>query len=100
MKISDLKARTTCDEITLKVIEKMPVRDFTSSFGKRGKVCDAKCTDDNGDAIILTLWNDDIDQVEANQKIKITNGWVSEWQGRMQISRGKAGKMEVIESVF
>jgi len=97
MKISELKARTACDEITLKVIEKMPSRDFASSSGKRGKVCDAKCTDDNEDSITLTLWNDDIDQVEANQKIKITNGWVGEWQGKLQISKGRAGKLEVID---
>lgn len=97
MKISELKARTACDEITLKVIEKMPVRDFTSSFGKRGKVCDAKCTDEAGDSITLTLWNKDIDTVEANQKIKITNGWVGEWQGKLQISKGRTGKIEVIK---
>ena len=96
MKISELKARTACDEITLTVIEKMPVRDFTSGSGGRGKVCDAKCTDEAGDSITLTLWNKDIDFVEANQKIKITNGWVGEWQGKLQISKGRTGKMEVI----
>ena len=96
MKIADLKARTTCDEITLTVIEKKPVRDFTSGTGSRGKVCDAKCMDDSGDNITLTLWNKDIEQVEANQKIKITNGWVGEWQGKLQISKGRTGKLEVI----
>jgi len=96
MKIADLKARTACDEITLTVMEKNPVRDFTSGTGVRGKVCDAKCTDDDGDSITLTLWNKDIEQVEANQKIKITNGWVGEWQNKLQISKGRTGKIEII----
>ena len=96
MKIADLKARTTCDEITLTVIEKRAARDFTSASGSRGKVCDANCTDDSGDNITLTLWNKDIDLVEANQKIKITNGWVGEWQGKLQISKGRTGKLEAI----
>jgi len=44
----------------------------------------------------LTLWNDDIDKVEVNSKIKITNGWVSSYKNKLQVSAGKYGKLEVI----
>lgn len=45
----------------------------------------------------LTLWNKDIEQVEVNQKIKITSGWVGEWQGNLHISKGRNGRLEVLE---
>lgn len=79
------------------MIEKSPVRDFIGRDGRHGRVCDAKCIDDSGDNITLTLWNEDIEQVEADQKIKITSGWVGEWNGKLQISKGRNGRLEVLE---
>jgi len=72
--------------------EKGEVREF-QKFGKPGRVCNAKVKDDSG-AITLTLWNDDIDKFEVGDKIKITNGYVSEWQGEKQLTGGRFGQLE------
>ena len=46
----------------------------------------------------LTLWNEEIEKVKLGLKIRITNGYVSEWQGEKQISAGRYGKIEIIEN--
>jgi len=94
MQIKDLKAKTGNVEIEVEVVEKTEPREF-SKFGKQGKVCNARVKDETGE-VTLTLWNDDVDKVNVGDKVKIDNGWVSEWQGELQLSTGKFGKMEVV----
>ena len=94
-KIKDLKVGQNKVEIEAEVVDMQPVREF-SKFGKVGKVCNAKVKDDSGE-ITLTLWNDEIDKIKKCSKIKISNGYVTEWQGERQLSAGKFGKLEVLE---
>ena len=96
MPIKDLQPRQGNVEIEAEVTSKGDIREF-NKFGKAGRVCNAKIKDSTGE-MSLTLWNEQIDQVHLGDKIKITNGYVSEWQGEMQLSTGKFGKMEVISS--
>ena len=97
MKISDLRPLAKVEEIEVEVIEKSEPRTVNTKFGnKELTVCDAKVKDETGE-VQLTLWNDEIDQVQANTKIRITNGYVKEWNGALQLSAGKYGKIEVIE---
>ena len=93
-KIKDLKPRQAKVNIEAEVIELSTIREF-SKFGKVGKVCNAKIKDDSGE-ITLTLWNDEIEKVKVGSKIKISNGYVGEWQGERQLSAGKFGKLEII----
>lgn len=70
----------------------------TKSFNKFGRqlmVADAILKDDSG-AIKLTLWNDDVRKYKTGDKIKITNGYVGEFQGEKQLTAGKFGKIEKI----
>ena len=96
MAIKDLEARQGNVNLTLDVVDKGEMREF-EKFGKKGRVCNATAKDDTG-SITLTLWNDDIDKVNVGDKVKIENGWVSEWQGELQLSTGKFGKLEVLSS--
>tara|TARA_Y100000310_G_scaffold147251_1_gene146517 strand:- start:4892 stop:5329 length:438 start_codon:yes stop_codon:yes gene_type:complete len=93
MAIKDLQARQGNVEILAEIIDKGDIREF-EKFGKSGRVCNAKIKDESGE-VQLTLWNEQIDQVEVGDKVHITNGWVSEFQGELQLSTGKFGKMEV-----
>lgn len=94
MTIKDLQARQGNVNLTAEVAEKADVREF-EKFGKKGKVCNAVIKDATG-KVKLTLWNEDIDKVNVGDTIKIENGWVNEWQGELQLSTGKFGKLEVI----
>jgi replication factor A1 len=97
MKISDLRPLVKVDEIEVEVFEKAEPRTVNPRFGNQElRVCDAKVKDETGE-IQLTLWNDEIDLVPLNSKIKITNGYVKEWNGALQLSAGKYGKIDVLE---
>jgi len=97
MMVKELKDRTKVDEIVLTIVEKGEPREFQSKWsGASGRVCDASGEDDAGDRIKVSLWNEDIEKVEVDAKIKITNGWASSYKGTLQISAGKYGKLEVL----
>lgn len=98
MMAKDLKDKSKVDEIVLTVVEKNEPREFQSKWsGASGRVCDAVARDEEGDNVNLTLWNDDIERVQVDSKIKITNGWVSSYKNQLQVSTGKYGKLDIIE---
>lgn len=68
-----------------------------NKFGRELKVANAILKDDSG-SIKLTLWNDDILRFKNGDKIKINNGYITEFQGEKQLTSGKFGNMELIES--
>ncbi len=96
MKIKELKPATGFDEIIVEVVTKGEPRAFASAQGQ-GTVCNAAVKDEDGEEVSLTLWNDDYKKVNDGDKVKISNGWVSEYKGRIQISAGKKGTLEVIK---
>ncbi len=98
MMAKDLKDRSKVDEIVLTVVEKSEPREFQSKWsGASGRVCDAVGKDEEGESVKLTLWNEDIDKVQVDARIKITNGWVSSYKNELQVSTGKFGKLDIIE---
>lgn len=97
MMAKDLKDKSKVDELTVTVVEKGEPREFTSKWsGSGGRVCDAVGEDESGDKVSITLWNDDIEKVQVDSKIKITNGWASSFKNKLQVSAGKYGKLEVL----
>jgi ssDNA-binding replication factor A large subunit len=97
MMAKDLKDKAKVDELVLTIIEKKEPREFQSKWsGASGRVCDAVGQDDNGDTVAVTLWNDDIEKVEVNSKIRIVNGWTSSYKDTLQVSTGKFGKLELL----
>ncbi|MFA6064879.1 MAG: OB-fold nucleic acid binding domain-containing protein [archaeon] len=95
MLIKDLKARTPFDELIVEVVTKGEPRAFASANGQ-GTVCNAAVKDETGEEVSLTLWNDEYKKVNDGDKVKITNGWVTDYKGKLQISAGKQGKLEVL----
>jgi len=97
MMAKDLKDKSKVDELVLTITEKSEPREFQSKWsGASGRVCDAVGKDDDGDTVSVTLWNDDIEKVEVNSRIKITNGWTSSYKNKLQVSTGKFGKLELL----
>ena len=94
MKLSELQARQGKVDLAAEVGAKAEVREF-EKFGRKGKVCNATIKDDSG-TMQLTLWNEDVDTVKVGDKVKITNGYVNEFQGEKQLTAGRFGKLEVV----
>lgn len=94
MEIKDLQAKQGKVDITVEIASKEEPKEF-QKFGMNGKLCNCMAKDDSGE-IKLTLWNDQVDQVNVGDKVQITNGYVSEYKGELQLSTGKFGKIEVV----
>ncbi|MEK6950081.1 MAG: OB-fold nucleic acid binding domain-containing protein [Nanoarchaeota archaeon] len=94
MQVKDLQPKQGKVDIVLDIVDVGEPREF-EKFGKSGRVANAVAKDETGD-IKLTLWNDDVDKIKSGDKVKITNGYVSEWQGEKQLGTGKFGTIEVI----
>ncbi|MBS3104820.1 hypothetical protein J4234_01025 [Candidatus Woesearchaeota archaeon] len=94
MQVKDLKPKQGNVDITIDIVDVGEAREF-QKFGKPGRVANAIAKDETGD-IKLTLWNDDIERVKAGDKVHLTNGYVNEWQGEMQLTTGRMGKLEIV----
>ncbi len=95
MEIKDLKAKQGKVNMVVEIKEMGDVREFTK-FGRTGRVCNAIVKDSTGETK-LTLWNEDIDKVKVGDKVKIEGGFVNEFRGDLQLTKGKFGKLEVVE---
>ena len=92
MKIKGLKANTNASIDKAEVIEAGEIRTFNKPTGA-GRVRTLKLKDDTGE-VELTLWNDDVENFSEGDTLKLTECWVKEWNGKVQISAGKNGKIE------
>ena len=95
MQVSELKSGQGKVNITLTVKSLEEPRTI-EKFGRQIRLANAIAVDDSGE-IKLTLWNDDINDVKVGSIIKITNGYVSEFKGELQLTSGKFGKLEVLD---
>src|SRR2546430_13116308 len=98
MKVNEVRPESKVDVIELTIREKGAAREFSSRGGSTGKVCDAKAVDEDGSEVSVSLWNDEIDRVQPNDRIRITNGWAREWRGNIQASAGKDRKSTRLNS--
>ncbi len=96
MKISELQPGQGNVDVEIEIVSIDEPKQF-EKYGRTLRVANALAKDDSGQ-IKLSLWNEDIDKVKAGQKVKITNGYVSEFQGERQLSTGKYGSMEILGS--
>jgi replication factor A1 len=94
MKISDIKAGEGKISIEAAVIDIGEARDI-NKYGKNLRVATATIQDDSG-KIKLSLWNQEVDKVKKGDKVKITDGYASEFKGEKQLTAGKFGKLEVV----
>lgn len=92
MKINEVKPNTNATLDEVEVASKGDVREFMK-FDKPRRVCNCIIKDDSGE-MELALWNEEIDSLQVGDKVKITDGWAKEWNGKVQISAGRNGKLE------
>jgi ssDNA-binding replication factor A large subunit len=94
MLIKDLKPKTNVDKIELEIVSMGEPKSFINKNGS-GTLCNAAAKDEAGDEISITFWNEQYKGIENGTKLKIINGWVNEYNGNLQISTGREGKIEI-----
>jgi replication factor A1 len=96
LKIKELRDGMKRVEVEAKVVSKEPTREVLSRYKDVvHRVANASVSDGTG-TIKLTLWNDQIDQVNVNDNIKVENGYITTFRGEMQLNVGRYGKLSVL----
>jgi len=83
-------------DIVAKVTQKSDTREVHSRYGDETyRVADIILKDETG-TIKLALWNEQIDQVNVDDTVKIENGYIRSFRGEIQLNVGRYGKMSVM----
>lgn len=96
MRIRDLHVGMSNVTVEAEVVEMGEEKIVTGRDGKQYRVAVATISDGTG-KISLTLWNGDIDKVKQGSKILLRNGYVYSFRRIPHLTRGKRGKLIVLE---
>ena len=101
-KVKDLTPSSKQVNVLVKVVGFSEEREITSKFGEARKLVEATVGDETG-TVLLTLWNEQIGQVQKDETVLIDNGFVSLVRGHIRLNVGKYGSMtksdQTIETV-
>jgi replication factor A1 len=83
-------------DVEAKIIQKSETREVRSRYrNETYRVADATIKDDTG-TVKLTLWNEQIDQVNVDDTVKIENGYIRSFRGEIQLNVGRYGKLTIL----
>jgi len=95
VKIKELRDGMKRVNVQGTVTEKSDPREVMSRFKDQTyRVATATIADETG-TVRLTLWNDQIEMVKVNDKVRIENGYVTSFRGEIQLNAGKFGTLTV-----
>lgn len=98
MKVKELQVGMRKVEIIVKIVKKGTPRDvFVKTNGKTHNVAEFTVGDETG-MIYMPVWDDMIRQINEEDVLKIANGYVSEFGGKLQLNIGKFGIWERLDS--
>lgn len=97
MPISQAKKMRSGINVSATVKSKGDPRTVNLRSGGTVDVCDAVISDGDTqeDETKLTLWGDDIQAVNVDDTVVVTNGYTNEFKGEVSLTKGKFGKMDV-----
>jgi ssDNA-binding replication factor A large subunit len=92
--VSDLRPSRVAT-IEAMVAELEPTREVETRDGSLRKVRNARLRDATGE-IALILWGKEVDLVAEGERVRIVEGWVSDYRGRALIALGRSGRIEKV----
>lgn len=96
MNINDLRDGMRKVDVEGTIVEKGEQREVSSRYtNETFRVADAVIKDESG-TITLTLWGEQIDNVNVDDKVKIENGYIKSFRGEIQLNVGKYGTLTVL----
>ncbi|MGD2065975.1 MAG: OB-fold nucleic acid binding domain-containing protein [Candidatus Bathyarchaeota archaeon] len=96
LKINELRDGARRVDIEANVIQKSETREVRSKFtNETYRVADATIEDETG-TITLTLWNEQTEQVNVGDRVRIENGYIKSFRGELQLNSGKYGTLTVL----
>jgi replication factor A1 len=96
LKINELRDGMRKIDIEANVVEKSDAREVRSRWtNETYRVADATIEDETG-TITLTLWNEQIEQVNVGDRVRIENGYIKSFRDVLQLNSGKYGTLTVL----
>lgn len=96
MKINELRLGMSSIKLKAKVVDVTEAKEVRTKFGYRTRVASATIEDDTG-KISLTLWEAQIDEIGEGDTIEITDGYVKEFRGELQLNVPRKGELKKVE---
>ncbi len=94
VKIGELTPRSRGVNLVAKVVSKSPERVVSSQYDQtEHRLSEVLIADETG-AINLVLWDEKVDSVSEGDVVKIVNGFIKLFRGRMQLNLGRFGTIE------
>src|SRR3989304_8876563 len=98
-KVKDLTPQSKQVNVLAKVVGFSEEREITSKFGEARKLVEATVGDDTA-TVLLTLWNDQVGQVQKEGTVLMDNGYVTLVRGHIRLNVGKYGSMTKSEQAI
>lgn len=95
IKVEKLSPSSRGINIIVKVVSKSEVRNVFSRSGEH-RVADGLVGDETG-CIYLSLWNENIEQVNEGETLNITNAYINLFRGNMRLNIGRYGSYQKID---
>ncbi len=96
VKVEKLTPNSKAVNTIVKVVSKSQVRNVTGRDYSVRRVADALVGDETG-CVYLTLWDDNIDKINEEATLRVTNGYVNLFRGNMRLNIGKYGSFKLLE---
>ncbi len=94
MNIGELRPYSKKVDLTARVVSKNEPREVTSKLdNSTHRVTEALVGDETG-TVLLTLWDNAIDLVQAEKVYKISNAYTSLFKNSLRVNIGRYGKIE------
>jgi len=96
VKVEKLGPNSREVNVVVKVVSKSEVRNVTGKDYSVHRVADALVGDETG-CVVLTLWDDNIDKINEEATLRVTNGYVNLFRGNMRLNIGRYGSYQILE---
>ena len=82
--------------LRVRVLSMNEVRTVKTKDGEAHRVVDAQVGDSTGQ-ILLSVWDEKIEQIQEGDLIDITDGYVTRFKGRYRLNLGRYGGLERVD---
>ena len=96
VKVETLGPNSRAVNVVVKVVSKSEVRNVTGRDYSVHRVADALVGDETG-CVVLTLWDENIDKINEEATLQVTNGYVNLFRGNIRLNIGKYGSYQILE---
>jgi replication factor A1 len=94
LKIKDLSMGSSRVSVEGVVVSKSEPRNVKTKMGEDAQVADCVIEDDSG-KIVMSLWNNQIEQVNEGDQVRVENGYVTSFRSELRLNVGRYGKLYV-----